>query len=158
MKQLITMEVIQWTALWNTFKDEFENEKNMLGGSLGDKAAEDLRLRVIEHVISEGLKFLLVDSVIMAPVNLVYAAVLHFALEFDVSLFKYSSLAEHPCRLKILLENNFEETGRFIVPQYPGACLIYCYSFKFYSCVVYNSYMFYFNFCGMWVPAITKPM
>lgn len=45
------MEVIQWTSLWNTFKDEFENEKNMLGGSLGDKAAEDLRLRVIEHNI-----------------------------------------------------------------------------------------------------------
>ena len=45
------MEVIQWTALWNTFKDEFENEKNMLGGSLGDKAAEDLKQRVIEHVI-----------------------------------------------------------------------------------------------------------
>lgn len=46
------MEVIQWTALWSTFKDEFENEKDMLGGALGDKAAEDLRLRVIEHVIS----------------------------------------------------------------------------------------------------------
>lgn len=44
------MEVIQWTALWNLFKDEFENEKNMLGGSLGDKAAEDFRERVIEHV------------------------------------------------------------------------------------------------------------
>ncbi|KAL3818823.1 hypothetical protein ACJIZ3_004728 [Penstemon smallii] len=51
LKQLVTMEVIQWTALWNTFKDEFENEKNMLGGSLGEKAAEDLRLRVIEHNI-----------------------------------------------------------------------------------------------------------
>ncbi|XP_059642895.1 26S proteasome non-ATPase regulatory subunit 12 homolog A-like [Cornus florida] len=51
LKQLITMEVIQWTALWNTFKDEFENEKNMLGGALGDKAAEDLRQRVIEHNI-----------------------------------------------------------------------------------------------------------
>ena len=51
MKQLVTMEVIIWTSLWNTFKDEFENEKNMLGGSLGEKAAEDLRLRVIEHVI-----------------------------------------------------------------------------------------------------------
>ncbi|KAK4485993.1 hypothetical protein RD792_008648, partial [Penstemon davidsonii] len=47
LKQLVTMEVIQWTALWNTFKDEFENEKNMLGGSLGEKAAEDLRLRNI---------------------------------------------------------------------------------------------------------------
>lgn len=44
------MEVIQWTGLWNTFKDEFENEKNMLGGSLGDKAADDLKERVIEHV------------------------------------------------------------------------------------------------------------
>ncbi|XP_071697525.1 26S proteasome non-ATPase regulatory subunit 12 homolog A-like [Rutidosis leptorrhynchoides] len=51
LKQLITMEVVQWTALWNTFKDEFENEKNMLGGSLGDKAAEDLKERVIEHNI-----------------------------------------------------------------------------------------------------------
>ncbi|THG16466.1 hypothetical protein TEA_010233 [Camellia sinensis var. sinensis] len=51
LKQLVTMEVIQWTALWNAFKDEFENEKNMLGGSLGDKAAEDLRQRVIEHNI-----------------------------------------------------------------------------------------------------------
>ncbi|XP_027178753.1 26S proteasome non-ATPase regulatory subunit 12 homolog A-like [Coffea eugenioides] len=51
LKQLITMEVIQWTALWNTFKEEFDNEQNMLGGSLADKAAEDLRLRVIEHNI-----------------------------------------------------------------------------------------------------------
>lgn len=51
LKQLVTMEVIQWTALWNTFKDEFENEKNMLGGALGEKAAENLRLRVIEHVM-----------------------------------------------------------------------------------------------------------
>lgn len=44
------MEVIQWTSLWNTYKDEFENETNMLGGSLGAKAAEDLRQRIIEHV------------------------------------------------------------------------------------------------------------
>lgn len=51
LKQLITIEVIQWTALWNTFKEEFDNEKNMPGGSLSDKAAEDLRLRVIEHNI-----------------------------------------------------------------------------------------------------------
>ncbi|PWA76666.1 hypothetical protein CTI12_AA231320 [Artemisia annua] len=51
LKQVMTMEVIQWTALWSTFKDEFENEKNMLGGSLGDKAAEDLKERVIEHNI-----------------------------------------------------------------------------------------------------------
>ena len=45
------MEVIQCTALWNTFQNEFENEKDMLGGPLGVKAAEDLRQRVIEHVI-----------------------------------------------------------------------------------------------------------
>lgn len=45
------MEVIQWTSLWNTFNDEFENEKNLLGGSLGDKAKEDLRQRIIEHVM-----------------------------------------------------------------------------------------------------------
>nr|KJB75154.1 hypothetical protein B456_012G027200 [Gossypium raimondii] len=51
LKQLVTMEVIQWTSLWNSYKDEFENEKNMLGGSLGDKAAEDLKQRIIEHNI-----------------------------------------------------------------------------------------------------------
>jgi 26S proteasome regulatory subunit N5 len=51
LKQLVTMEVIDWTSLWNMYKDEFENEKNMLGGSLGDKAAEDLRQRIIEHNI-----------------------------------------------------------------------------------------------------------
>ncbi|KAL2543352.1 26S proteasome non-ATPase regulatory subunit 12B [Abeliophyllum distichum] len=51
LKQLVTMEVIQWTSLLNTFKVEFENENNMLGGSLGEKAAEDLRLSVIEHNI-----------------------------------------------------------------------------------------------------------
>ena len=44
------MEVIQWTALWNKYKGEFENEKSMVGGSLGDKAGEDLKLRIIEHV------------------------------------------------------------------------------------------------------------
>ncbi|XP_022747128.1 26S proteasome non-ATPase regulatory subunit 12 homolog A-like isoform X1 [Durio zibethinus] len=51
LKQLVTMEVIQWTSLWNSYKDEFENERNMLGGSLADKAAEDLRHRIIEHNI-----------------------------------------------------------------------------------------------------------
>ncbi|KAK1291587.1 hypothetical protein QJS10_CPB17g00512 [Acorus calamus] len=51
LKQLVTMEVIQWTSLWEAYKDEFENEKSMLGGSLVDKAAEDLRQRIIEHNI-----------------------------------------------------------------------------------------------------------
>ncbi|KAF2573489.1 hypothetical protein F2Q70_00006394, partial [Brassica cretica] len=51
LKQVVTMEVIQWTALWNKYKGEFENEKSMVGGSLGDKAGEDLKLRIIEHVV-----------------------------------------------------------------------------------------------------------
>ncbi|XP_077216456.1 26S proteasome non-ATPase regulatory subunit 12 homolog A-like isoform X2 [Tasmannia lanceolata] len=51
LKQLVTMEVIQWTTLWETYREEFENEKNMLGGSLVDKAAEDFRERIIEHNI-----------------------------------------------------------------------------------------------------------
>lgn len=51
LKQLVTMEVIQWTSLWEFFKDEYANEKNFLGGALGDKAAEDLKLRIIEHVL-----------------------------------------------------------------------------------------------------------
>lgn len=62
-----------WTALWNMFKDEFENEKNMLGGSLGEKAAEDLRLRVIEHVMllkTEYLWFINYTCVIITIVVL----------------------------------------------------------------------------------------
>ncbi|KAJ6850904.1 26S proteasome non-ATPase regulatory subunit 12-like protein A-like [Iris pallida] len=51
LKQLVTMEVIQWTSLWEMFKEEFENEKNLLGGSLGTKAADDLKQRIIEHNI-----------------------------------------------------------------------------------------------------------
>ncbi|CAO2826131.1 unnamed protein product [Amaranthus hypochondriacus] len=51
LKQLVTMEVILWTMLWNEFEGEFDSEKNLLGGSLGEKAAEDLRQRVIEHNI-----------------------------------------------------------------------------------------------------------
>lgn len=27
----VILKVAQWTALWNTLKDEFENEKNMSG-------------------------------------------------------------------------------------------------------------------------------
>ncbi|KAL5654250.1 hypothetical protein ACJX0J_033569, partial [Zea mays] len=43
---------IPWTALWEFSKHEFENEKNLLGGALGAKAAEDLKLRIIEHYYS----------------------------------------------------------------------------------------------------------
>ncbi|KAI3981566.1 hypothetical protein MKX01_007486, partial [Papaver californicum] len=51
LKQIATMEVIQWTSLWDAYKAEFENERSMLGGLLGDKAAEDLKQRIIEHNI-----------------------------------------------------------------------------------------------------------
>ncbi|OIW20369.1 hypothetical protein TanjilG_09529 [Lupinus angustifolius] len=34
LKQLVTMEVIQWTTLWDAYKNEFQNEKNF-GKSLG---------------------------------------------------------------------------------------------------------------------------
>ncbi|KAF6157845.1 hypothetical protein GIB67_003745 [Kingdonia uniflora] len=51
LKQLVTMEVIQWTTLWETYRSEFESEKTVLGSSFGDKAAEDLKQRIIEHNI-----------------------------------------------------------------------------------------------------------
>ncbi|XP_057523546.1 26S proteasome non-ATPase regulatory subunit 12 homolog A-like [Amaranthus tricolor] len=51
LKHLVTMEVILWTMLWKEFEGEFDNEKNLLGGPLGEKAALDLRQRVIEHNI-----------------------------------------------------------------------------------------------------------
>nr|GEW25098.1 NBS-containing resistance-like protein [Tanacetum cinerariifolium] len=47
LKQVITMEVIQWTALWNKKEDEFESEKSMLGGAFGDKAEADLKERTV---------------------------------------------------------------------------------------------------------------
>lgn len=50
LKQIVTMEMIQWSSLWNKYKAEFVKEKIMIGGSLGDKAGEDLKLRIIEHV------------------------------------------------------------------------------------------------------------
>ncbi|KAK2384782.1 26S proteasome non-ATPase regulatory subunit protein A [Trifolium repens] len=50
LKQLVTMEVIQWTALWETYKTEFENEI-VSGKFLSEKAAEDLKQRIIEHNI-----------------------------------------------------------------------------------------------------------
>jgi len=50
LKQLVTMEVIQWTSLWEFYRNEYENEK-LLGGALGAKTEEDLKLRIIEHVL-----------------------------------------------------------------------------------------------------------
>ncbi|KAL2337625.1 hypothetical protein Fmac_012071 [Flemingia macrophylla] len=50
LKHIVTMEVIQWTTLLDTYKSDFENEK-AIGKSLGEKVAKDLRQRVIEHNI-----------------------------------------------------------------------------------------------------------
>ncbi|XP_045819981.1 26S proteasome non-ATPase regulatory subunit 12 homolog A-like isoform X3 [Trifolium pratense] len=50
LKQLVTMEVIQWTALWETYNVEFLNEI-VSGKFLSEKAAEDLKQRIIEHNI-----------------------------------------------------------------------------------------------------------
>ncbi|RLM85690.1 hypothetical protein C2845_PM04G14310 [Panicum miliaceum] len=50
LRQLVTMEVIQWTSLWEFYKNEYENEK-LLGGALGAKTEEDLKLRIIEHAL-----------------------------------------------------------------------------------------------------------
>lgn len=98
------MEVIQWISLWNTFKEEFENEKNMLGGSLGDKAAEDLRQRIIEHVV-----FLFILSYTQ-----------YFVLSFELLVVTYLQncleFAEHPCCLKILLEDYNKESCKSVVP------------------------------------------
>lgn len=57
LKQLVTMEVIHWASLWEMYKVEFENEKNLLGGSLGTEAEDDLKLRIIEHVHCANYSF-----------------------------------------------------------------------------------------------------
>lgn len=50
LKNVVTMEVIQWTALWDTYKNEFDSEM-VSGNFLSEKAAEDLKQRIIEHNI-----------------------------------------------------------------------------------------------------------
>ncbi|URD89633.1 zinc finger family protein [Musa troglodytarum] len=67
--QLVTMEVIHWASLWETYKDEFENEKNLLGGSLGPKAAEDLKLRIIEHEAEKHLSDMVVSKALVAKID-----------------------------------------------------------------------------------------
>ncbi|KAL6975953.1 hypothetical protein U1Q18_024748 [Sarracenia purpurea var. burkii] len=86
------MEVVQWTALWNTFNNEFENEKNMLGGGLGDKAAEDLRQRVIEHVISHySFNYNLYAVIIVLPFEHVIIHSLDIPLQNILVVSKYYS-------------------------------------------------------------------
>lgn len=100
------MEVIQWTALWGTFKDEFENEKNMLGGSLDEKAAEALKLRVIEHVLVLKLTslvllfylFLLLYVVIILLLRAIYS---YYKFMYQLSLIKKMI----SCRTSLLCQN-----------------------------------------------------
>ena len=112
LKQLVTMEVIQWTSLWNAFMDEFENEKNLLGGSLGDKAAEDLKQRIIEHVIYFQFSYL---GTIMEISSSIYCWV------WLLILLQHVFFSEYPCCFKVLLQDYCEETSRVIVSQHPGS-------------------------------------
>ncbi|XP_074587236.1 26S proteasome non-ATPase regulatory subunit 12 homolog A-like [Curcuma longa] len=51
LRPLVTMDVIHWASLWETYKHEFEFEKYLPGGALVPRAEEDLKLRIIEHNI-----------------------------------------------------------------------------------------------------------
>ena len=109
LKQLVTMEVIQWMTLWNTFKDEFENEKNMLGGSLGNRAAEDLRQRVIKHVIFHS------------------CSIIYF--NYMLQWFIYKTLlflVEHPCCLIVLLKDYLGETCWAALSHCSGMPILNC--------------------------------
>ncbi|RYQ84800.1 hypothetical protein Ahy_B10g104274 isoform B [Arachis hypogaea] len=110
LKQLVTMEVIQWTSLWDAYKNEFENEKN-LGKSLGEKAAEDLKERIIEHVIISNFTF-------------------PFAKDHPSHMVgNLGCILEYYCRIKVLCKDYFEETCRAFVSQcsdkkYPSSCTL----------------------------------
>ncbi|CAM6090625.1 unnamed protein product [Calypogeia fissa] len=51
LKAFVTMEVIRWQPFWEEYQSLFQEEAGLPGGPLGDKAANDLRQRVIEHNI-----------------------------------------------------------------------------------------------------------
>jgi hypothetical protein len=44
------MEVIMWADFLEEYKDEFDQESTLSGEDPGNRAVDDLRLRVIEHV------------------------------------------------------------------------------------------------------------
>jgi hypothetical protein len=44
------MEVIRWADFLEEYKDEFDQELTLPGEDPGNRAVDDLRLRVIEHV------------------------------------------------------------------------------------------------------------
>lgn len=106
LKQLVTMEVIQWTQLWEAYKDDFEKEANLLGGSLGPKAADDLRQRIIEHVC-----ILILSSL---PVRLLCLQILFS------SIYKSPYFAEYIGGVQILCEDYLKETCWSFVPHITG--------------------------------------
>lgn len=75
------MEVIQWTALWDTYKNEFDSEM-VSGNFLSEKAAEDLKQRIIEHVIN------LFSYIYSHPINFV-------ARYYGIFFLFLSYLCEH---------------------------------------------------------------
>ncbi|GAY67483.1 hypothetical protein CUMW_256850 [Citrus unshiu] len=114
LKQLVTMEVIQWTSLWNTYKDEFENETNMLGGSLGAKAAEDLRQRIIEHNI-------LVVSKYYSRITLKRLAEL-LCLSIQISV-PYNSIANYNVK-QVILKFPFQEAEKHLSDMVVSKALV----------------------------------
>lgn len=110
LKQLVTMEVIQWTGLWNTYKDEFESEKNLLGGPLVPKAAEDLKLRIIEHV-----RLFIPKGIILS------ASIFYFYWSTDnTKCHIFFFLAEYFSCVKILFKDHLEKAFWSTVPQFTG--------------------------------------
>ena len=69
------MEVVQWTSLWGFFKNEYETEKNLLGGALGAKAAGDLKLSITDHVLLYVWSIVIVILLYMCPLNLNFCSV-----------------------------------------------------------------------------------
>ncbi|CAK9208786.1 unnamed protein product [Sphagnum troendelagicum] len=51
LKHFVTMEVIMWADFLEEYKDEFDQESTLPGEDPGNRAVDDLRLRVIEHNI-----------------------------------------------------------------------------------------------------------
>lgn len=106
LKQLVTMEVIHWATLWETYKDEFENEKNLLGGSLVPKAAEDLKLRIIEHVC---IFYWLLSSFL--------TCLFYCFLELK---FYFVTFSEYFGSVKVLFKDNLKTSLWITMPQFAG--------------------------------------
>jgi hypothetical protein len=80
--------------LWEFFIDEYDYQKNFLGGALGVKAAGDLNLRIIEHVL------------LTCPILHIFL-ILALCLSIDFQLL--SSRSEHTGCLETQLKDYPEE-------------------------------------------------